>query len=49
MMDDSSDTLEKITAEFGNFQKTVEELATLKRVAADLKSFRKMIRLRRYD
>jgi len=41
--------LQKIHEEFADFQKTMEELYLLKSVAADLKSYRRMIRLKRYD
>ncbi len=42
-------TLEKINEEFINFRKTMEELYMLKRVASDLKSYRRMIKLKKYD
>jgi hypothetical protein len=41
--------LKKLNEQFIEFQKNMEELYFLKRVAADLKSYRRMIRLRRYD
>lgn len=41
--------VKKLREEFARFEKTMEELYLLKRVAADLKSYRKMIRLKRYD
>jgi hypothetical protein len=41
--------LQKLHEELTNFQETMEELYLMKRVAADLKSYRKMIRLKRYD
>jgi hypothetical protein len=40
---------QKLHEEFTDFQKTMEELYLLKRVAADLKSYRRMIHLKRYD
>ena len=40
---------QKLDEEFTDFQKTMEELYLLKRVAADLKSYRRMIHLKRYD
>jgi hypothetical protein len=40
---------QKLHEEFIDFQKTMEELYLLKRVAADLKSYRRMIHLKRYD
>jgi hypothetical protein len=42
-------TLQKISEEFINFRKTMEELYMLKRVASDLKSYRRMIKLKKYD
>jgi hypothetical protein len=48
-MDESKGHLEKIREEFVKFERTMEELYLLKRVSEDLKSFRKMIRLKRYD
>jgi hypothetical protein len=41
--------LEKMTREFTKFENTMQELYLLKQVAADLKSYRKMIKLKRYD
>jgi hypothetical protein len=40
---------EKIRDEFGKFERTMEELHLLKQVAQDLKSFREMIKLKKYD
>jgi hypothetical protein len=40
---------QKLHEEFTDFQKTMEELYLLKSLAADLKSYRRMIRLKRYD
>jgi len=48
-MKENNATLDKFYEEFIDFQKTVEELYLLKRVAADLKSYRKMIHVKRYD
>jgi hypothetical protein len=42
-------TLQKLHEEFTDFHKTMEELHLLKLVAADLKSYRRMIHLKRYD
>jgi len=42
-------TVQKINDEFINFRKTMEELYMLKRVASDLKSYRRMIKLKKYD
>jgi hypothetical protein len=41
--------VQKINEEFINFQKTMEELCMLKQVASDLKSYRRMIKLKKYD
>jgi hypothetical protein len=41
--------LQKLREENANFQKTVEELYLLKLVAADLRNYRKMIKLKKYD
>jgi hypothetical protein len=41
--------VEKIHEEFVSFSKTMEELHMLKRVASDLRSYRKMIKLKKYD
>lgn len=48
-MKEKNVTLEKLHEEFTDFQKTMEELYLLKSVAADLKSYRRMIHLKRYD
>ena len=48
-MKKNSATLEQFHEEFIDFQKTLEELYLLKKVAADLKSYRKMIHVKRYD
>jgi hypothetical protein len=42
-------TLQKLREEFLKFERTMEELYFLKLVAEDLKSFRRMIKLKRYD
>jgi hypothetical protein len=47
--DDENNEREQLREEFAIFERTMEELYLLKRVAADLKSYRKMIRLKRYD
>jgi hypothetical protein len=39
----------KFREKFVNLQTTMEELYFLKRVAEDLKTYRRMIRLKRYD
>jgi len=48
-MNENNVILQKLHEEFANFKETMEELYLLKRVAADLKSYRRMIRLKRYD
>ena len=48
-MKTSNANLRKLHEEYEDFQKTMEELYLLKRVAADLKSYRRMIHLKRYD
>ena len=48
-MDKNNEALEKLQHEFRRFQKEMEELRYLKRVAEDLRSLRKMITLKRYD
>jgi len=42
-------SLRKLQEEFVKFERTMEELHFLKLVADDLKSFRKMIELKKYD
>gem|GEM_PF-1092048 len=42
-------TLQKLREEFLKFESTMEELYFLKLIAEDLKSFREMIKLKRYD
>jgi hypothetical protein len=39
----------KVHEEMAKFEKTMEELHLLKCVSQDLKNYRKMIRLKRYD
>jgi hypothetical protein len=48
-MNENNATPEEFHEEFIDFQKTMEELYLLKKVAADLKSYRRMIKLKRYD
>jgi hypothetical protein len=48
-MSENNPHLQKLTEEFVKFQTTMEELYLLKRVAADLKSYRRMIKVKRYD
>jgi len=48
-VEESRKTIERLYEEFAKFEKTVEELRFLRLVAQDLKSFRKMLSLRKYD
>ena len=48
-MADNTAVLQKILEEFAKFETTMEELCLLKKVAADLRSYRKMMKLKRYD
>jgi len=41
--------LHKVHEEIAKFEKTMEELRMLKCVSEDLKSYRKMIRIKKYD
>jgi hypothetical protein len=41
--------LQKIHEETDKFQKTMEELRLLRNVAADLRNYRKMIKLKKWD
>jgi len=48
-LSENRNTLQKLREEFLKFERTMEELYLLKLVAEDLKSFRRMIKLKRYD
>jgi len=48
-MTENDCAVEKVSEEFAKFAKTMEELHLLRRVAQDLKSYRLMIRLKKYD
>jgi hypothetical protein len=48
-MTETATLLDKLNHEFTKFETTMEELYMLKRVANDLKSYRKMIKLKKYD
>jgi heme oxygenase len=48
-MDQSNAAVQKIHEEFTSFHNTMEELYMLKQVAADLRNYRKMIKLKKYD
>jgi len=41
--------LQKIHEETDKFQKTMEELSLLRNVATDLRNYRKMIKLKKWD
>jgi len=48
-MDQANTVVERIHEEFVNFRRTMEELYMLKRVASDLKNYKRMIKLKKYD
>ena len=48
-MEQKDTVVDRIYEEFTNFQKTMEELYLLKRLASDLRHYRKMIRVKKYD
>jgi hypothetical protein len=48
-MDKNRTPLQKIHEEITKFEKTMEELRLLKNVSQDLKNYRKMIKLKKYD
>jgi hypothetical protein len=48
-MGEEERSVKRIREEFMRFERTMEELRFLKDVAEDLRNFRKMIRLKRYD
>jgi len=41
--------MQKIREEFAKFERTMEELNFLRLVAQDLRSFREMIKVKKYD
>jgi len=43
------DTVRMFNAEMGKFKKAVEELNLLRSVSEDLKSFRRMVKIKQYD
>jgi hypothetical protein len=49
IMSETKMLAQKLHEEFAKFETTMEELYLLKRVANDLKSYRRMIRLKKYD
>lgn len=48
-MTETQQYVKRVQEEFAKFEKTMEELRTLRSVADELKSFRRMIKLKRYD
>ena len=48
-MSENKRLLQKIHEEFVKFERTMEELYLLRCVAEDLKRFRKMIKMKKYD
>jgi hypothetical protein len=48
-MSERDGSLKKILEEFKKFQMTMEELHFLRQVSNDLKSFREMLKLKKYD
>jgi hypothetical protein len=48
-MTKTDESLQKINQEFMNFQKTMEELRLLRDLAQDLRCYRKMLKLKKYD
>jgi hypothetical protein len=48
-MSKTEQSLRKINEEFVNFEKTMEELRLLESLAQDLRSYKKMLKLKRYD
>lgn len=48
-MEESRSTIERLHEEFVKFERAIEELHFLKMVAQDLKSFKRMLKFRKYD
>lgn len=48
-MNENDRFIKKIRKEFAKFERTMEELHFLKQVSQDLKSFKEMIKLKKYD
>jgi len=48
-MSDNDQFVKKIRQEFAKFENTMEELSALKQVAQDLRNFREMIVVKKYD
>ncbi len=45
----SQDTVYRFNDEMAKFKKTMDEINLLKDISADLKSYRRMIKLKKYD
>jgi hypothetical protein len=48
-MDENEMALQKIREEFRRFERAMEELHSLKLIARDLRNFREMAKLKKYD
>jgi hypothetical protein len=48
-MEENRKPMERLYEEFVKFERAMEELRFLKMVAQDLKSFRRMLKFRKYD
>ena len=48
-MNENDRFIKKIRKEFAKFERTMEELHFLKQVSQDLKSFKEMMKLKKYD
>lgn len=49
MVEEPRKSLERLYEEFVRFERAMDELRFLRLVARDLRSFRKMLRFRKYD
>jgi len=49
VMSENERFLQKIREEFAKFERTMEDLRLLKQVAQDLRNFREMMKLKKYD
>lgn len=48
-MEQQNNVVQRIHEEFAKFEMRMQDLYLLKQVAADLRNYRKMIELKRYD
>jgi hypothetical protein len=48
-LSDKEPHLRRVREEFAKFEQTMEELHYLRQIAQDLKSFREMIQVKKYD